>query len=164
MSFEHEEVIKNTEKEPYPWEVNRIYHLLSEIQKMVSVKYSNSPNFNACQNNWIIIEDNANIGFYKEGLLLFELKYYDSFANVLNNNQGRDFSKIFVYQIGTDYIGPLDYVTKKILAEQHIPTAGLAEDAETELIPPDVLETIAEAEKYTGEPLEEKVKQTSTTD
>jgi hypothetical protein len=164
MSFEHKEVLKDAEKEPYPWEINRVYQLLSKIRNEVTKNYSASPNFGACQDKWVVIEDGAKIGAYKKSLLLFELKYYDSFANVLNSHKGIDSSKIFVYQIGTDYIGPLDYVTKKVLAEQHIPTVGLAEeDAETEVIAPDVLETIAEAERYAGKLLEEKVKQPSAT-
>lgn len=160
MPFEHgEKVIEDTEKEAYPWETNRVYQLLSEIKKNVAKYDCNSPNFDACQGKWVVVKGDAELKSYKNKVLLFGMKYYDSFTDVLNSYKGTDISKIFVYQIGTDYIGPLDYVTKKILAEQNIPSAELAEEeAETEVIAPVVLETIAEAEKHAEKPLEEKVK------
>ncbi|MBW2993290.1 hypothetical protein KY317_01815 [Candidatus Woesearchaeota archaeon] len=133
-----EEVRVDTEtKERYLWEYGPAYHVLSEINK----RYSKH---RAHQEKWIVFdEDVSDITAYNNSCskirhfnslgdvlnhfkgevpeqIYFEMRFYDSFEDMMANEQRKDLKKIFACKIGehTKCLGPLDYINELYKPEE----------------------------------------------
>lgn len=128
--FSFEEAAEDAETQEISfWETDSRYRLVSAIRDSLDIKCRYFPEFKVAINlsykgKWVAVENGCN-----EDL---RTKVYDSLVKLQEAYKGRE-TKAFVYQIGTDNIGPLNQIVWWMGPEEFAPVAQPAEPKPAEM-------------------------------